>query len=105
MGHNVFAHLVLGAVLFAVSMLVFDGAGLYSTLLFTTAEVSGTLLGTGDNFGAEADNLERMIPVMAAVIINIIVYYIAAGIIIFIFDNRPPTDDISSRASGVESFS
>lgn len=85
MSHNVGAHIFLGVLLFIASTVIFDGGGLYSAVLLTTADVSGTLLSTGTDFEQDAARMEQFIPIMAAVIINIVIYYVAAGILIFIF--------------------
>jgi len=85
MSHNVTAHVVLGIILFILSTIVFDGYGLYSSVLLTTAEVSGTLMSSGTNFEQDAARIGGLVPIVVAVIVNIVVYYVAAGIIIFLF--------------------
>jgi len=86
MQHNFFSHALLAIILFVVSILIFDGSGMYTVLLGTTAEVAGNLLIADDDFGATAERLEGIIPRLVAVIGSIILYYLAAAILIGLFN-------------------
>lgn len=86
MQHNFFSHAILAVVLFVVSIIIFDGSGMYTVLLGTTAEVAGNLMIAQDDFGATAERLNSLIPKIVAVIGSIILYYIAAAILIGLFN-------------------
>lgn len=80
--HNIFAHLFLVALLFVVNVIVFHGDGTFSVLLGVTAETTGTLLATGDDYSADADRLFALIPKIVGFIIDFIIYYLIAAVII-----------------------
>jgi len=86
MRHNFFSHLLLAAVLFVVSVIIFEGSGMYTVLLGTTAEVAGNLMVAEDDFGAAAERLNSLIPRLVALIGSIILYYIAAAVLIGLFN-------------------
>lgn len=85
MGHNVVAHAVLAIIIFAASTL-FLGGGIYSALFFTTSDIAATLSGATSDPGASAENLEGIIPIIVTVVVNIVLYYLIAGVIIFLFN-------------------
>lgn len=86
MQHNFFSHALLAAILFVVSVIIFDGSGMYTVLLGTTAEVAGNLMIADDDFGATADRLNSLIPKIVAAIASIVLYYIAAAVLIGLFN-------------------
>lgn len=83
--HNVFAHLLLGAVLFAINVWVFDGLGTWSALLGTSAQVTGTMIVATQDLGAAASHMQTLVPLAITVLANLIIYYVLAGVIIFLF--------------------
>ena len=85
MKHNATAHLLLASILFVINIFIFDGAGTWTAILGTSAEVTGTLLVAQEDIGAAANHMETLIPIAATVLVNLIIYYVAAGIIIFLF--------------------
>lgn len=86
MQHNFFSHALLAVILFVVSVIIFDGSGMYTVLLGTTAEVAGNLMVAQDDFGATADRLNSLIPKIVAAIASIVLYYIAAAVLIGLFN-------------------
>ncbi len=86
MQHNFFSHAFLAVLLFVLSVLIFDGSGMYTVLVGTTAEVAGNLMVAEDDFGATAERLNSLIPKIVAVIASIVLYYIAAAILIGLFN-------------------
>lgn len=85
MKHKPSHHIFLALILFAINT-VFFGAATWSTILATTANTAGFMLdaGTG-NFDALATQSETLIPIVLTIIINIVLYYGLAAIILFIF--------------------
>ena len=85
MKHNALAHLLLAGILFTINVVIFNGAGTWTALLGTSAQVTGTMLVAQEDIGAAAAHMEQLIPLAATILVNLILYYIAAGIIIALY--------------------
>lgn len=87
MSHNHLANGFLAAVLFILNTLIFEGGGTWSAILAASAQATGNLLtaGSGD-FAGGADRAYGLLPIVIAIIVNIIIYYALAAIIIFLYN-------------------
>ena len=85
MKHNVLAHLILAGILFVVNVVIFDGAGTWTALLGTSAQTVAVLLTAPENISAAEEQLRGVIPLIITFVINLVIYYIAAAIIIGLY--------------------
>lgn len=86
MKHSFLPHFLLAIFLFAVNTFFF-GAATWGVILSTTANTAGLMLGAGSgNYDALASQGEALIPIVLTIIINIVLYYSLAAIILFIFN-------------------
>lgn len=85
MEHNFFLNAIVGAFLFIINS-VFFGAATWSFILETAAQTTGLMLssGTGE-YATLAAQGEALIPIILAIIINIVLYYGLAMIVLFVF--------------------
>ena len=80
--HSFLTHTFVAILLFVLSLFVFDGGGIYSILVTTGAEATGNLLTAEDDFSGAADRLEALIPRIVAFIASLVLYYVAAAIVL-----------------------
>lgn len=77
--------IIIFIILFILDSLIFNGLGRWSALFFTSIDTTNWLVNSPEMSFSEAANTgESLIPVIASLIINIIIYFIIAMIITYL---------------------
>ncbi|MBR9702590.1 hypothetical protein GOV10_01010 [Candidatus Woesearchaeota archaeon] len=85
MKHKSSHHIFLALILFAIGTIFFPAAT-WGNIFATAAHTTGIMMSSGSgNYSGLAAAAEGLIPMVIAIIINIIIYYSLAAIILFIF--------------------
>jgi len=85
--HNVVAHSLLAVFLFVLNTIIFGGAGTWSAILGVTVGMAGVyIVGGSGSISQAAAGAEQILGVVMAIIVNIVIYYLLAAVILFIFN-------------------